>query len=490
MRDENILCPQCGYEFPLSEALKHQLEESIRTEFEAKFKNKKARLEEQVRRATEAELSPTINDLQVQLESTRAKLSEAQAVELDLRKKQRELDESKAALELEVARRVDQELERLKDEQEIKELLLAARESELEESKAQLETTVAERLQCERENIKKEALIQAETSLSLELGDLRDQNEKLSAGLKTAQKMELELRQSKRELEGKAESLELDVARRVDEERTKIRDDAIKQTQEEHRLNEREKEAQLEALRKQIEALKRKAEQGSQQLQGEVFELELEDVLKAEFPYDEIEPVPKGKRGADVLQKIHTTSGQQCGAIIWESKRTKSWGTDWIGKLKDDQRSAKAEIAVLVSTVLPKEVIHLAYQDGVWITDFSTTLGVATVLRSSLIEIFKARQALVGKSQKMDLLYDYISGPEFRQRVEALVETFKGMRQDLEQEKIAFQKNWAKRDKQIQRLLENTVIIYGDMQGLIGASLPEIKGLEPPHVELEEEIPF
>src|SRR5438034_1255699 len=295
MRDENILCPQCGYEFPLSEALKHQLEESIRTEFEAKFKNEKARLEEQVRRATEAELSPTINDLQVQLESTRAKLSEAQAVELDLRKKQRELDESKAALELEVARRVDQELERLKDEQEIKELLLAARESELEESKAQLETTVAERLQCERENIK-------------------------------------------------------------------------------------------------IEALKRKAEQGSQQLQGEVFELELEDVLKAEFPYDEIEPVPKGKRGADVLQKIHTTSGQQCGAIIWESKRTKSWGTDWIGKLKDDQRSAKAEIAVLVSTVLPKEVIHLAYQDGVWITDFSTTLGVATVLRSSLIEIFKARQ--------------------------------------------------------------------------------------------------
>ncbi len=184
MRDENILCPQCGYEFPLSEALKHQLEESIRTEFEAKFKNEKARLEEQVRRATEAELSPTINDLQVQLESTRAKLSEAQAVELDLRKKQRELDESKAALELEVARRVDQELERLKDEQEIKELLLAARESELEESKAQLETTVAERLQCERENIKKEALIQAETSLSLELGDLRDQNEKLSAGLK------------------------------------------------------------------------------------------------------------------------------------------------------------------------------------------------------------------------------------------------------------------------------------------------------------------
>jgi hypothetical protein len=147
-------------------------------------------------------------------------------------------------------------------------------------------------------------------------------------------------------------------------------------------------------------------------------------------------------------------------------------------------------MAVIVSTTLPKELNHFGHVEGVWITDFFTALGVATVLRSALIEIYKARQSLVGKSEKMDVLYNYLSGPEFRQRVEALVETFKGMKQDLDQEKIAFQKMWAKRDKQIQRILENTVGMYGEMQGIIGARLPEIKGLEPPVENPEDEIPF
>ena len=147
-------------------------------------------------------------------------------------------------------------------------------------------------------------------------------------------------------------------------------------------------------------------------------------------------------------------------------------------------------MAIIVSAALPREVYHFGYLEGVWVTDFFTALGAATVLRSALIEIFNARQSLVGKSQKMDVLYNYLSGPEFRQRVEALVETFKGMKQELDQEKIAFQKIWAKRDKQIQRILENTVGMYGDMQGIIGASLPEIKELELPHGDSDDELPF
>lgn len=365
-----------------------------------------------------------------------------------------------------------------------------AREKKIEVARAQIEDQLTERLNSEREKIEKETKNRAEKTLLLEMNDLRAQNEKLAGELKSAQKMELEMRQTKRELEARAERLELDVTRKMDEERNKIREEAIKQEMEGHLLKDREKDNQLESLKRQIDELKRKAEQGSQQTQGEVLELEVEELLRTNFPYDEVEPVSKGKKGADVLQRVYTSSGQYGGTIIWEFKRTKSWGNDWIQKLKDDQRSVKAEMAVIVSTTLPKELNHFGYLEGVWITDFFTALGVATVLRSALIEIYKARQSLVERSEKMEVLYNYLSGPEFRQRIEALVEAFKGMKQDLDQEKVAFQKIWTKRDKQIQRILENTVGMYGDMQGIIGASLPEIKGLEPPEEISEDAISF
>lgn len=490
MPDQTIVCPKCRHEFPLSEGITRQIQENIRREFAAKSLKEREQIEVQAKREAEQTFQSELTDLRSQVEETQKRLKEAQAAELDLRRKQRELQESKDALELEVTRRVDEAVETLRDEHAKKEALLEAREKKIEEARAQIEDQLTERLKSEREKIEREAKNRAETTLLLEMKDLRAQNEKLVGELKSAQKMELEMRQSKRELEARAESLELEVARKVDEARNKIREDAIKQEREEHLFKDKEKDKQLEGLRCQIDELRRKAEQGSQQTQGEILELEIEDLLRTNFLYDEIEPVPKGKKGADVLQRVHTSSGQYCGTIIWESKRTKSWGNDWIQKLKDDQRSVKAEMAVIISTTLPKELNHFGYLEGVWISDFFTALGVATVLRSALIEIYKARQSLVGKSEKMDVLYDYLSGPEFRQRVEALVETFKGMKQDLDQEKIAFQKIWTKRDKQIQRILENTVGMYGDMQGIIGASLPEIKGLEPPEAESEDDIPF
>lgn len=246
----------------------------------------------------------------------------------------------------------------------------------------------------------------------------------------------------------------------------------------------------METLRKKIEELNRNADQQSQQAQGEVLELEIENLLKANFPYDSIEPVSKGKKGADVLQKVHTAQGQYCGPIVWESKRTKSWGNEWIEKLKDDQRSVKAEIAVIVSVVLPKEVNHFGQIDGVWVTDFFTALGVAKALRSGIVEIFSARQSMVGKSEKMEMLYRYLSGPEFRQRVGSMIETFKSMKQELDQEKLALQRIWAKREKQIHKVLESTAGMYGDMQGIVGASLPEIKELQPPKEEFDDEIRF
>ena len=244
----------------------------------------------------------------------------------------------------------------------------------------------------------------------------------------------------------------------------------------------------MESMRKQIEELRRKAEQGSQQLQGEVQELELEEILRAAFPFDSIEPVPKGIRGADVLQKVHNQSGHFCGTILWESKQTKAWSDAWIAKLKDDQREVKAEIAVILTTTLPKGVDAFNQVDGVWITNYKSLMGLTTALRINLIQLSNTKLASVGKGEKMEALYNYLSGVEFRQRIEAIVEAFSTMKQDLDQEKRAMTKIWAKREKQIERVVTSTAGMYGDIQGIVGASLPELKGLELRALTEGEEI--
>jgi hypothetical protein len=247
---------------------------------------------------------------------------------------------------------------------------------------------------------------------------------------------------------------------------------------EDQRLKTAEKDKQLEDMRRQIEDLKRKAEQGSQQTQGEVLELEIESNLRTAFPHDEIIPVPKGMKGGDIIQKVKTTSGQDAGVIIWETKRTKSWSDGWIDKLKDDQRSIAAEFAVIVSQVLPKGVSHLAQIDGVWVADFLSFVGIAVALRSHVLQIFQARAVAAGKGEKLDFLYSYLTGTQFKQRVEVIVESFKSMQEDLDKEKRVIQKGWATREQQIARVLVSTVGMYGDIQGIVGASLPKIAALE------------
>jgi hypothetical protein len=190
--------------------------------------------------------------------------------------------------------------------------------------------------------------------------------------------------------------------------------------------------------------------------------------------------VAKGIKGADVVQRVNTSSGQSCGTIIWESKNTKTWSDSWIPKLKDDQRALKAEIAVLASMVLPKGISHFANVDGVWVTDFSTVIGVASALRTNLAQVSMARLAAEGKSSKMEVLYAYLSGTEFKQRVEAIVESFVAMNEDLDREKRAMETAWSKREKQIQRVIHSVAGMYGDMQGIIGATLPKIEYLELP----------
>jgi len=273
-------------------------------------------------------------------------------------------------------------------------------------------------------------------------------------------------------------TFELEMARKLDEERKKIENELSKKMKEEYQLKEAEYKKQVSDLNKQIEELKRKIEQTSVQLTGEVLELKLEDILKENFPSDSIEPVPKGVSGADILQKVYDRSGRYCGTIVWESKRTKNWSDSWIQKLKDDQREIKADIGVLVTTALPKGVSDFGYIDGIVVTTYPLAVPIATLLRTQLIELTRIKQSTVARDEKIEILYNYLISPGFRQKVETIVEAFVNMKNDLDQEKRAMERIWAKREKQILRALYGFAGMYGDMQGILGASLPEIKHLK------------
>jgi hypothetical protein len=223
--------------------------------------------------------------------------------------------------------------------------------------------------------------------------------------------------------------------------------------------------------------LNAKVEQGSQQAQGEAFEVVLEDLLTQRFSSDEIIPVPKGVTGADLLQKVYC-NGNHCGTIIWETKNTKSWGNDWCSKLKEDQHSAKADFAVLVTKALPKDISNFAHFNDVWVTEQAYVFGLATALRMSLIEINAARRASEDKGGKVEDLYNYLISPDFNQRVNAIVEYFTDMQKDLEIEKKAVQKLWKKRETQIERVTQKTAEIYGSLEAIIGRPMAQIDGLD------------
>jgi hypothetical protein len=342
----------------------------------------------------------------------------------------------------------------------------------------QLIESARNELKQEKIKLEKEAVIKARAALNLELKELSEQIEEKDQKLREAQNAELELRKEKRGLEERKRAFELEVTRKLDEERSRIREEGAKLALAEHYLKDAEKEKKLQDAIKANEELRRKLQQGSQQTQGEVLEVELEELLKNGFPQDDISSVSKGIKGADLLQKVYSPNGHLCGVIVWESKHTKAWSDGWISKLKDDQRQAKADVAILVTEVLPKEINLFGYKNGIWIARYESVLGLATAIRINLIQVALTKLSSVGKNEKMEVLYHYLSGSEFRQKVEAIVEAFVAMQEDLNEEKRAFAKRWARREKQIERVITNTVGMYGNLQGLMGSSIQSIPALE------------
>jgi hypothetical protein len=404
------------------------------------------------------------------------------------------LTESLAAPLLESTRK--QFEERLAEQKALvaqRELELKRREEDLAKERESIQELVAEKLKEEKSRIAAEEAKKARTLLGAdleqktkELADLQEVLKQRDEKLAAAQKAEAEMLRKQRELDDAKRELELTIEKRIQESLAATRDQARKEAEEGLKLKVQEKEQTILAMQKQIEELKRKAEQGSQQLQGEVQELELESLLRDRFPHDTIEPVPKGEHGGDILQRVSTSNGQNCGTILWESKRTKNWSDGWLAKLRDDQRSAKAEAAVIVSQAMPKNVETFDLLEGVWVTSVKTLLPVATILRQTLIDLAKARQATEGQQSKMELIYQYLTGPKFRQRVQAIVEKFNDMQEDLDKERKTMTKMWAKREAQIRCVIESTAGMYGDMQGIAGKTLQEIEGLDILAIEHQE----
>lgn len=370
-------------------------------------------------------------------------------------------------------------------------------EDALSKAKDAFENQLEERLKEERAKITTEAAKKARLALGAdlsqkasEIADLQEILKQRDAKLAEAQEAQTELLKKQRELADAKRELNLTIEKRVQEGLDATWQKARKEAEDELNLKVAEGQEKIASMQKTIEELKRKAEQGSQQLQGEVQEMELEAVLRAKFPRDTIEPVPKGEHGGDVLHRVVSPLGQACGTILWESKRTKNWSDGWLAKLRDDQRTAKAEIAVIISQALPKGSGTFELIDGVWVTHPQAAIPVAVALRYTLIETAMARQASEGQQTKTELVYQYLTGPRFRQRVQAIAEAFVSMREDLDTEKRAILKQWAKREKQIDRLMHGTVGMYGDLQAIAGKTLQEIEGLEMKALEGPSALAF
>jgi len=384
----------------------------------------------------------------------------AQEIETDIRAKYlKKYGEDKLKLEAEKAQ-LAKEAEMIKTKSENQEKII---EDKLKQAKIQLQD---------------EALKKAANEIQLQMESLNKELISKTQQLKESQVKELALMQKERQIKEREENLKLDMEKQMLERQKEIEDRVKKMESERSDLKIKELEKKLSDQVELAETMRRKAEQGSMQLQGEVLELALEELLKSAFPFDTIEEVAKGVKGADCIHHVKNNLAQPCGKIIYESKRTKSFTLEWIEKLKSDMRAQQADIAVIVTEVLPKDMDSFGWKDGVWVCRFADVKALAFLLRDGLIKIHTALVSQENKGEKMHMLYDYLTGTEFRQNIEAVAEGFLSLRKGIITEKIQMEKIWKEREKQLDKVLLNTTQFYGAIKGIAGNAVADLKMLE------------
>ncbi len=363
---------------------------------------------------------------------------------------------------------------------EVKESTIKAKEKELQDKIQSQDELISNRVK-EKETVLREKL-RSELKNDLKI-ELDSQSQKLAEQreeLDTLKKRELDLLKEKDQLEQAQKDMELVLQRKLSEQKNELEEKVRKQEQEANYLKFQEKDELIRNLNLQMDDMKRKLEQGSMQTQGEILELELERLLSAQFPFDDIREVPKGMSGADVVQEVKNQFQQSCGKIIYETKRTKSFSSSWIDKLKTDQRSLGAELSVLVTEVLPKGMEHFGLMNGVWVCTFSEVHALSLVLREGLLQIQEVRLSGENRSDKMALLYDYLTSKEFGNQFQAVVDGFTGQKALLEREKRSLQSIWKEREKQIEQSAQAAISMYGTIKAIAGSAIYTIKELELP----------
>ncbi len=360
-----------------------------------------------------------------------------------------------------------------------------AREAEIAREKEQLRleklnqnNVIEERLKAERLKLEQYANKKAAEEMDLKFKFLNNELIEKTNKIKEGEEKELQFLKDKREFEEKQANFILEVERKLSEREKEIFEKAQKVEAEKSSMRELELKKQLDDQKKLIEEMDRKSKQGSMQLQGEVHELALEELLRLTFAFDTIEEVAKGVKGADCVQIVRSNTAQICGKIIYESKRTKAFTNEWIEKLKNDMRAQQADIAVIVTETLPKDMDSFGFKEGVWICKFSDVKPLAFLLRDGLIKINSAILTQENKTDKMQLLYNFLTSNEFKQSMEAIGEGYLSLREGIIKEKIQMEKLWKEREKQLDKVLLNTSQFYGSIQGIAGSAISNLKMLE------------
>lgn len=383
-----------------------------------------------------------------------------------------EFEDAFAAQKKELEAAIEKEAERKATKQFAEQIALL--QEQLKDSKAAEEET-KKLITKAQSDAKAKAQEEFEREKSILAEELKEKDNKLNE----FRVQELELRRQKTALEEQQRNIEVELQRKLEEERVKMTEQISAAEANRFAFIEAEYKKKIEDAQKANEDLRRKLDQGSQQLQGEVLELELEHVLTTSFLHDQIDEVKKGQRGADVLHTVRTVHGVECGKIIWEAKRADNWSEKWLQKLKDDQQEAKADIAVLVTTVMPKGVDEIIVRIGdIWVISPHVIKPVAEMLRTALVEANKLKVVNTGRNEKMELLYNYLSSAQFSQKVRTMLDAFESMRSDLEAEKRAMQKIWTKRQTQIERVTMSMTSVVGELQGIAHVELPQLDSVE------------
>lgn len=346
-----------------------------------------------------------------------------------------------------------------------------------------------------RQQAEQRAARKAAEENEVTLKALRQDRDEKAAALSKERQNQLALIAEKRQLLEEKEALELEVQRKLDQERSAIREEARKQADEEHRRQLAESKRVIQEMQLKLDEAQRKAAQGPIQRQGELFEQNFEKLLRETFAQDQIEAVSVGARGADLSQEVISPAGRSCGRLLYENKQTKNWQDAWITKLKSDMRAARADIGIIVTETLPKGIENFGEKDGVWVTNYASAIPLAFVLRTQLLEVTIARGHREGAREKMELLYEYLTGNEFRQRVQLVVGAFRSLREELDKERTYMTQKWNKREKQITTVMEHMAGMVGDVQGLSGGAIPSLVLLDDEdaatdHLELDEPKPL